>query len=87
MAATLPAAAGRGFQAADPPGANDRHRMRPAAPGAKRHRGSVRAMGPALHPDLVEVSFVVGTWRGTGEGQWPRGEPFQYGEELTFEHV
>jgi hypothetical protein len=44
-------------------------------------------MGPALHPDLADVSFVLGTWRGTGEGQWPRGEPFEYGEELTFEHV
>ncbi len=40
-----------------------------------------------LHPDLAELSFLLGTWRGVGEGEWPRGEPFTYGEELTFEHA
>lgn len=44
-------------------------------------------MEHAVHADLAELSFVLGTWRGVGEGQWPRGEPFGYGEELTFEHV
>jgi hypothetical protein len=43
-------------------------------------------MGP-LHPDLEDLAFLLGTWRGTGEGEWPRGEPFEYGEELTFEHA
>ncbi len=42
---------------------------------------------PALHPDLAEIAFLLGTWRGQGEGEWPRGEPFAYGEEMTFEHV
>lgn len=41
----------------------------------------------ALHPELTELSFLLGTWRGLGEGEWPRGEPFSYGEELTFEHA
>jgi hypothetical protein len=40
-----------------------------------------------VHPDLAELSFLLGTWRGVGEGEWPRGEPFTYGEELTFEHA
>jgi len=44
-------------------------------------------MAVAHHEDLAELSFLVGTWRGIGEGEWPRGEPFTYGEELTFEHV
>jgi hypothetical protein len=44
-------------------------------------------MEPALHPDVVNLGFLLGTWRGQGEGEWPRGEPFSYGEELTFEHV
>jgi hypothetical protein len=44
-------------------------------------------MGHDVHPDLRELSFLLGTWRGTGEGEWPRGEPFTYGEELTFEHA
>jgi hypothetical protein len=42
---------------------------------------------PALHPDARPLAFLLGTWRGQGEGEWPRGEPFAYGEEMTFEHV
>jgi hypothetical protein len=44
-------------------------------------------MALALHPDLTELGFLVGTWRGEGEGEWPGAEPFTYGEELAFEHV
>jgi len=49
--------------------------------------GSVRSMGPALHPDVESLAFLLGSWRGEGDGEWPRGEPFRYGEEMTFEHV
>lgn len=44
-------------------------------------------MEPTLHPDCERLAFLLGTWRGEGEGEWPRGEPFRYGEEMTFEHV
>lgn len=44
-------------------------------------------MEPTLHPDCADLAFLLGTWRGEGEGEWPRGEPFSYGEEMTFEHV
>ena len=44
-------------------------------------------MEPALHPDCEPLAFLLGTWRGEGEGEWLRGEPFRYGEEMTFEHV
>jgi len=44
-------------------------------------------MSVALHPDLTELAFLLGTWRGEGEGEWPGAEPFTYGEELSFEHV
>jgi len=44
-------------------------------------------MEPALHPDCEPLAFLLGTWRGEGEGEWPRGEPFRYGEEMIFEHV
>ena len=44
-------------------------------------------MDPALHPDCQPLAFLLGTWRGEGEGEWPRGEPFRYGEEMVFEHV
>jgi THAP4-like, heme-binding beta-barrel domain len=42
---------------------------------------------PALHPDLAEIAFLLGTWRGEGEGEWPGIDPFRFGEELVFEHV
>jgi hypothetical protein len=42
---------------------------------------------PALHPDLAEIAFLLGTWRGEGEGEWPGTDPFRFGEELVFEHV
>ena len=40
-----------------------------------------------MHPDVAHLAFLLGRWAGEGEGEWPRGEPFRYGEELTFEHV
>ena len=44
-------------------------------------------MEPPLHDDLAELAFLLGTWRGQGEGVWPGAEDFRYGEEMTFEHV
>jgi hypothetical protein len=44
-------------------------------------------MEPALHPDLASLAFLLGTWRGEGDGEWPGSEPFRYGEEMVFEHV
>jgi hypothetical protein len=40
-----------------------------------------------LPEDLVELAFLLGTWSGVGEGVWPPGQPFEYAEDLTFEHV
>lgn len=44
-------------------------------------------MSPQLHEDLQALSFLLGTWRGTGAGDYPTIEPFAYREELVFEHV
>jgi THAP4-like, heme-binding beta-barrel domain len=40
-----------------------------------------------LHASLEPLSFLLGTWRGEGEGIYPGVDPFRYTEELTFEHV
>ena len=40
-----------------------------------------------MHPDLAPIAFLLGNWRGQGEGEYPGVEPFHYTEELSFEHV
>lgn len=41
----------------------------------------------ALHEDLGELAFLLGTWSGSGEGVWPGSEPFEHVEDLTIEDV
>lgn len=45
------------------------------------------SMEPALHPEAEPLAFLLGTWRGEGDGEYPTTEPFRYGEEMTFEHA
>lgn len=37
--------------------------------------------------ELQPIRFLIGSWRGEGEGEYPGVEPFRYREELSFEHV
>jgi len=39
-------------------------------------------MSPALKP----VAFLLGTWRGEGQGEYPTIKPFHYREEIRFAH-
>jgi nitrobindin-like protein len=39
-----------------------------------------------LNPALRPVAFLLGTWRGEGEGQYPSIKPFRYREEIRFTH-
>lgn len=39
-----------------------------------------------IHPDIVHLQFLLGTWRGGGEGEYPTIEDFAYREEVTFAH-
>ena len=40
----------------------------------------------AVHADLGSLAFLLGGWRGGGEGEFPTISPFRYGEEMLFEH-
>jgi hypothetical protein len=41
---------------------------------------------PDLNPALEPVAFLLGKWRGEGEGQYPSIQPFRYREEIAFSH-
>jgi hypothetical protein len=44
-------------------------------------------VGPDLHADVSSLEFLLGTWEGGGDGEYPTIEPFRYGERIRFEHV
>ena len=43
--------------------------------------------GPPIHEAVEPFGFLLGTWRGTGQGSYPTIESFGYHEEVTFGHV
>jgi nitrobindin-like protein len=43
-------------------------------------------IAPELNPALKPVEFLIGTWRGEGQGQFATIQPFRYREEITFSH-
>ena len=43
-------------------------------------------VGP-LPAELEPLAFLLGEWRGAGTGGYPTIDPFEYEEELRFEHV
>ena len=39
-----------------------------------------------LHPDCMPVAWMLGKWAGSGHGDYPTIEKFQFGQELIFTH-
>jgi THAP4-like, heme-binding beta-barrel domain len=40
-----------------------------------------------LHPDCVQLAWLLGRWEGAGVGDYPTIEGFHFGQEVMFEYV
>jgi hypothetical protein len=40
-----------------------------------------------LHPDCVQIAWLLGRWEGAGVGDYPTIEGFQFGQEIEFRYT
>ena len=51
-----------------------------------KDKQATETVAPVIHPAVEPISYLLGTWRGQGEGGYPTIHSFSYGEELQFTH-
>uniref|UniRef100_A0A1J3DT48 UPF0678 fatty acid-binding protein-like protein n=1 Tax=Noccaea caerulescens TaxID=107243 RepID=A0A1J3DT48_NOCCA len=52
----------------------------------QEHENQRPTAAPPVHLSVAPLSYLLGTWRGQGEGEYPTIPSFRYGEELRFSH-
>ncbi|MBC7631295.1 FABP family protein [Aeromicrobium sp.] len=41
---------------------------------------------PDLHPDLMPLAWLLGSWHGNGRGEYPTVDAFTYEQDVVFAH-